>query len=358
MRTQPVRLFAWSIAGLLVATLLFAVTVVRANVTITEFTATGSETDVAIFWHTESELDTLGFYVWRGEEPDSLDLLREGESEAVIISDLIPATGQTSPADYLFNDTSAEPNIVYYYYLQEIENSGTEVFVQGPVSGARTSSEDIGGVPTSTPPPPPTATPTASAATASPTPTATPATDTPTATVTATQPAEQPDVTPTTVPATPTPVAEDTGADDTGADDNSAETRPSPVPINTPPQDQTSEGYPAPPAATTTPASPTEDNGAAAGDSADEDTLITDESDLSNTAEVADLTGLDRAVIGASADGSNAELPPNTTDSDTSAANGTSSTRTVLLMLSAVVLVVVLIAAAGVVVILIRRSTV
>ncbi len=166
----------------------------RAAVTLVSFTATPQGQAVLLQWETASEVNMLGFTVWRAGS--------EGGS-SVPISDLIPAEGDIVGASYQFTDTSVEMGRTYFYWLEAVEVNGTSEF-HGPVSVT---------VPlpnTATPTPTPTRTP---AVTSTPTPTWTPTvppspTPTPTWTPTVTPPPTSvptgtPALSPTPAPTTP-----------------------------------------------------------------------------------------------------------------------------------------------------------
>jgi len=81
---------------------------------------------VIIQWSTASEVDTLGFSIYRAENPD-------GPFTYLVNEELIPAEGQVvSGADYQTLDRNVIPGITYYYQLHEIQmNGATETF--GPI---------------------------------------------------------------------------------------------------------------------------------------------------------------------------------------------------------------------------------
>ena len=72
---------------------------------------------VVVRWVTESELNNAGFNILRG---DALD----GEFTK-INTQLIKGKGTTSERNtYEFTDTSAKPNVVYYYQIQDVSFDG------------------------------------------------------------------------------------------------------------------------------------------------------------------------------------------------------------------------------------------
>jgi len=82
---------------------------------------------VIIQWSTASEVDTLGFSIYRAENPD-------GPFTYLVNEELIPAEGQVvSGADYQTLDRNVIPGITYYYQLHEIQmNGATETY--GPIT--------------------------------------------------------------------------------------------------------------------------------------------------------------------------------------------------------------------------------
>lgn len=96
-------------------------------VTMDSFTATGTTSDVKLEWTTVSELDNLGFNLYRATSAD-------GE-QVKLNSDLIPsqASGSSTGASYEYGDATVEAGTTYFYWLESVDLSGaTERF--GPVS--------------------------------------------------------------------------------------------------------------------------------------------------------------------------------------------------------------------------------
>ena len=72
---------------------------------------------VVINWATESEVDNAGFNILRSQA-------RTGEFK-VINAQLIPGAGTTAErTDYTWTDTTAKPNIVYYYQIEDVSLDG------------------------------------------------------------------------------------------------------------------------------------------------------------------------------------------------------------------------------------------
>jgi hypothetical protein len=143
-----------------------------AAVTLVSFTATGGDGQVLIEWETASEMDNIGFNLWRSTS-EAGDYVRLNDS-------LIPsqALGSVIGAYYYYTDSDVINGTTYYYKLESVDVYGHVEF-HGPISATP------GAQPTATPTPtlPPTPVP--------PTPTPVPPTPTP--------------VPPTSTPIPPTP---------------------------------------------------------------------------------------------------------------------------------------------------------
>ena len=76
--------------------------------------ATGA---VVITWSTQSELNNAGFFIKRSNQPDS--------EFKVINATMIAGAGTTSEKQfYTFTDTTAQPNVVYYYQIEDVSLDG------------------------------------------------------------------------------------------------------------------------------------------------------------------------------------------------------------------------------------------
>ena len=76
--------------------------------------ATGA---VVITWSTQSELNNAGFFIKRSHQKD-------GEFK-VINAAMIPGAGTTSEKQfYTYTDTTAQPNVVYYYQIEDVSLDG------------------------------------------------------------------------------------------------------------------------------------------------------------------------------------------------------------------------------------------
>ena len=76
--------------------------------------ATGA---VVITWSTQSELNNAGFFIKRSQQ-------RNGQFK-VINATMVPGAGTTSEKQfYTFTDTTAQPNVVYYYQIEDVSLDG------------------------------------------------------------------------------------------------------------------------------------------------------------------------------------------------------------------------------------------
>jgi hypothetical protein len=83
-------------------------------------------TPIRVEWSTETEMDTAGFNVYRGESPD-------GPFDVKVNAELIPPSPDPlSGGTYSVLDRSARPGVTYYYQLQEVEKTG-QVSLHGPI---------------------------------------------------------------------------------------------------------------------------------------------------------------------------------------------------------------------------------
>lgn len=74
--------------------------------------------EVLIRWATESELDNAGFNILRSEN-------REEGFTVINLTGIIPGQGTSSERhDYQWVDTTAAPNVVYYYRIEDVSFEG------------------------------------------------------------------------------------------------------------------------------------------------------------------------------------------------------------------------------------------
>ena len=72
---------------------------------------------VVITWSTQSELNNAGFFIKRSRQ-------RDGEFK-VVNATMIPGAGTTSEKQfYTYTDTTAQPNVVYYYQIEDVYLDG------------------------------------------------------------------------------------------------------------------------------------------------------------------------------------------------------------------------------------------
>ena len=72
---------------------------------------------VVITWSTQSELNNAGFFIKRSPQ-------RDGEFQ-IINAAMIPGVGTTSEKQfYTYTDTTAQPNVVYYYQIEDVSLDG------------------------------------------------------------------------------------------------------------------------------------------------------------------------------------------------------------------------------------------
>ncbi|MBC8231402.1 hypothetical protein H8E77_17760, partial [bacterium] len=86
-------------------------------VSMSAFTVASADEGVMVKWRTESELNNLGFDVYRSERLDG--------TFAKVNQSRIPGAGTDgTPHSYQFTDESVEVGKTYYYYLEDISYSG------------------------------------------------------------------------------------------------------------------------------------------------------------------------------------------------------------------------------------------
>ena len=72
---------------------------------------------VVITWSTQSELNNAGFFIKRCQR-------RDGQFQ-IINAAMIPGAGTTSEKQfYTYTDTTAQPNVVYYYQIEDVSLDG------------------------------------------------------------------------------------------------------------------------------------------------------------------------------------------------------------------------------------------
>lgn len=87
----------------------------------------GCTAPVRIEWRTETEINTAGFNLYRGESPD-------GPFDVKVNEQLIPPSADPlTGKSYVYVDRTAQVGVTYYYQLQEVEKNG-RVNTYGPIS--------------------------------------------------------------------------------------------------------------------------------------------------------------------------------------------------------------------------------
>ncbi len=84
-----------------------------------DFNATRRKYAVVLEWETASELDTVGFNLYRSRTKDGL--------KRKINSELIPSLaspGSLSGAVYTYRDTTARIGVLYFYWLEDVDTQG------------------------------------------------------------------------------------------------------------------------------------------------------------------------------------------------------------------------------------------
>lgn len=72
---------------------------------------------IVITWSTQSELNNAGFFIKRSQQKD-------GEFK-VVNPTMVPGAGTTSEKQfYTYTDTTAQPNVVYYYQIEDVSFDG------------------------------------------------------------------------------------------------------------------------------------------------------------------------------------------------------------------------------------------
>lgn len=86
-------------------------------VTLSHFRAELSDAGVVLKWTTESEVDNAGFYIYRSTT-------KSGEFK-VVNPTMIQGAGTSSERHtYTWTDTTAKPNVAYYYQIEDISHAG------------------------------------------------------------------------------------------------------------------------------------------------------------------------------------------------------------------------------------------
>ena len=86
-------------------------------VNLSHFRAEHTDAGVKLKWTTESEVDNAGFYIYRSNTKD-------GEFK-VVTPTMVQGAGTTGERnEYTWTDTTAKPNTVYYYRIEDVSHAG------------------------------------------------------------------------------------------------------------------------------------------------------------------------------------------------------------------------------------------
>ena len=81
---------------------------------------------VVITWTTASELNNAGFFIKRSQQ-------RDGQF-VVVTPTMVPGAGTTSEKQfYTYTDTTAQPNLVYYYQIEDVSFDGQRRMLTGGI---------------------------------------------------------------------------------------------------------------------------------------------------------------------------------------------------------------------------------
>jgi hypothetical protein len=96
-------------------------------VNLVSFTATRQDDAVLVAWETATEVDNVGFNLYRSMSADGPYIKLNGA--------LIPSQspGSTFGAVYTWLDEDVQPGVAYYYKLEDVETGGTHT-MHGPIS--------------------------------------------------------------------------------------------------------------------------------------------------------------------------------------------------------------------------------
>lgn len=96
-------------------------------VEMTHITATSeSQIGIVLNWQTESEVNSLGFHIWRSEDVKT--------NFSKITTEIIKSQGNSSqPHEYHYTDRDVREGILYWYKIEELSTNGESTFF-GPIS--------------------------------------------------------------------------------------------------------------------------------------------------------------------------------------------------------------------------------
>ena len=96
-------------------------------VSLASFEALAQKNAIVLRWETATEIDNLGFNLYRGGSPDG----PWTQINKSLIPSLVPP-GSPTGALYKFADAKAQAGVKYFYRLESVDTSGNGVF-HGPV---------------------------------------------------------------------------------------------------------------------------------------------------------------------------------------------------------------------------------
>ena len=86
-------------------------------VTLSHFRAERTNAGVILKWTTDSEVDNAGFYIYRSET--------SGGEFKIVNPTMIQGAGTTGEQnEYTWTDTTAKPNTIYYYRIEDVSHAG------------------------------------------------------------------------------------------------------------------------------------------------------------------------------------------------------------------------------------------
>ena len=95
-------------------------------VELSSFTAAAGDATITLRWTTASELNNLGFHVYRG-------LQKKGPYERITAERIEGAGTSTMPRTYTFSDVRLKNGLVYYYKLEDVSLAGVKE-MHGPIA--------------------------------------------------------------------------------------------------------------------------------------------------------------------------------------------------------------------------------
>jgi len=94
-------------------------------VELASFTAQAGDGEVTLHWVTESEMDNMGFHVYRAFSED-------GEYERLTAEMIEGAGTATGPLEYAFSDVRLTNGVTYWYKIEDVAFDGTTM-MHGPI---------------------------------------------------------------------------------------------------------------------------------------------------------------------------------------------------------------------------------